>query len=548
VSGREIIVTELPYQVGPERVIEAIKKAKDMGKLDEVASVVDLSDRNHGMRLTITVKRNTRGIPVNPDAVLRKLFKVSPLEESFSIHNLALVDGAPRTLTLLQMLTHYVNHRLDVTRRRCEFRKAKAESRAHLLEGFLVALENIDAIVELIRSSRDTDSARNKLMKSYKLSEVQATSILEMPLRRLTSLEVKKIKDELAELVKKIAELVRLLSDDGAMRKLVSDELASNSAKFTVPRRSTITNLTVEDTTVDDVDSVEIEDVPVRLSLTTTGKLGRFDSAPHKGARTKDDLLVASIDCSVRALVGAVTNTGRLLHLHPIDIPACEGKDRGIKIEDALPELARGERVVGFVDAGPESRMIVLATREGFVKRMAGKDMPKKDGQEIIGFKSDTDEVVSVAALPLNSEDTADIVLVTTNAQLLKFTASSVRPQGRTGAGVAGIKLAEGAHVLSMTAVPADIADQVVLTLTDGGNAKWTPLVDYPAKGRAGAGVRCMKMLRTETGLVAARVGALETIAGVAASGASAKLPAAAARRDASGEKVEFAALAGHRP
>ena len=544
IVGRDIVVTELPYQVGPERVIERIKALKDTGKLDEVASVIDLSDRNHGMRLVITAKRSSKGVPVNPEAVRKKLFKYTPLEESYSVHNLALVEGAPCTLTLLDMISHYVAHRIEVTRRRSEHRKKKAEARAHLLEGYLIALQAIEEVVALIRSSRDTESARTKLMKQFKLSEIQATSILEMPLRRLTNLEVKKITDELTELRKQIADLVRILADPAALRQLVADDLSANADPLVVPRRSTI----VADGTADDdidTESTEIPDVPVRIALTTAGKLGRFDQTPHKGARSKDDLLTAWIDCSVRDVIGVITNTGRLLHLHPIDVPVCEGRAKGGKAEEFIPDLSPAETIVGFTRIADDAPMLALATRNGFIKRFNLADAGKRSGQEVIGFKGD-DELVGVTTLA-GDPDTHDLILVTDTAQLLRFNAAGVRPQGRTGAGVAGIKLT-GATVVAFGAVPNDGGDAVVVTLTDGGNLKYTAASDYPVKGRAGAGVRCMKLLAADTRVVAAAVAPLAQLSGVSPTGATAKLAGRPAKRDASGVPCDVSALAWQRP
>ena len=555
IVGRDIVITELPYQVGPEKVIADIKALRDSGRLDELSSVADFSDRRSGMRLVATAKRNARGVPVNPEAVLRKLFKLTSLEIGFSIHNLALVDGSPHTLTLLEMVDHYVTHRLDVTRRRCEFRKAKAEARAHILEGYLIALENIDAIVELLKSSRDTESARNKLRKTYKLSEEQANSILEMPLRRLTGLEVKKIKDELTELRKKIAELVKYLTDDKAMRTLVSDELQATSDKFAGPRRSTIHSMDASAEPEPEV-AEEIPDVPCRIQLSTTGKLGRFADAPHKGTRTKDDAMLASITISVRGVVGVVTNTGRLLHLHPMDLPQCEGRNRGGSLTEFVPDLARDETVVAFTDVNPATGpTLVLATRQGVVKKIAAKDFAKASGQPIIGFKGEGDELVAAIPVPADKVEGLDIVLVTKNTQLLRFASATVRAQGRTGGGVAGIKLADGDEViagavLDPAAAAAAAGDQVpvVVTVSDAGGMKYTVATEYPAKGRGTGGVRCQRLGRGETALTSAALGPAAEVMLVGKSGGLSKLPGAPGKRDAMGERTDAVAAATRRP
>ena len=549
ISGRDIIVTELPFQVGPEKVIEEVKAQRDAGRLDEVANIVDLSDRTKGLRLVITAKRTAKGVSVNPEALLRKLFRLTPLEANFHIHNLALVNGAPRTLTLLELVSHYVTHRLEVTRRRCEYRKRKAQDRAHLLEGYLIALAAIDEVVAVIRSSRDTASAKTKLMKSFKLSEIQALNILEMPLRRLTSLEVNKIKDELKELQRLIRELDGYLSSDKAMRGLVSSELGDVERKFGNPRRATLTNLTAESAKEEEAVSLEIPDEPTRLTLSTTGKLGRFAVAPFKGTKTRDDLLAATVDTTMRTQVAAITSGGRALLFHPIDIPACEGKDRGGKVSDLLTGLADGERVLALVPTGEHAPMLAFATRNGVVKRLAGAEI-KKDGQDVIGLK-DGDSLVAATALPAGAEDACDLVLVTTTAQLLRFPAASVRPQGRTGGGMAGIKLGDGARVLTLGVMPSDAAgDDVVVTVSNTSAVKTTTAAEYPAKGRGTGGVRCQRFGKDETELVAAFVGAGPAVAGVAATGAVVKLDQTRSRRDAAGivPATAVTALAPTRP
>lgn len=537
IVGREIVVTELPYQVGPERVIERIKELRDAGKLDEVANVVDLSDRLNGLRLVITAKRTAKGVPVNPAAVRAKLFKLTPLQESFNVHSLALVNNQPRTLTLLELVSHFVDHRMSVTTRRCLFRKNKAETRAHLLEGYLVALAGIDEVVAVIRSSRDTDSARNKLMKQFKLDETQATSILEMPLRRLTNLEVKKIRDELDELRKTIKELIGYLSSDAAMRTLVSNELEENCARFINPRRTTVAGPD-EDNDVA-AENVAVPDVPVRISLTATGRLGRHDQTPHKGARSKDDVLTAWVDCSVRDIVGVLTSQGRLLYLHPIDVPVCEGKNRGGPASEFIADLHPHEDVVALLPLGPTGQptdgVLALGTQRGQVKRIAAKDLPRKASQDVIGLK-DGDRVIGAHwASTAVDADTLDLVFVTSSAQLLRFPASTVRPQGKTGAGVAGIRLGEGDLVVAFSVLRGD-DERSLFTCTDRGRVKRSASGDYPRKGRGTGGVRCMRFLRDDTEITSAFLGTDSEVTGVAESGSPTSAPEADGRRDAAGE------------
>ena len=270
-----IVITELPYAVGPERVQAKVRELIASGKLDGIAAVVDLSDRNHGLRLVIECKSG-----VGPHGLLEKLYRLTPLEESFGINNVALVDGVPTTLNLYELCRHYVEHRLEVIVRRTEFRLARAEEREHILQGLLLALDNIDHVISIIRGSDDATTARAELMNALKLSDMQATHILDMQLRRLTALEVEKLREELDDVQSDISELRKLLASDTRRRKLVSDELRELVNQFGVPRRTTIVSAS-DLAVIDDGPSEEelapeelIADQVTLVTLSTSGLLG----------------------------------------------------------------------------------------------------------------------------------------------------------------------------------------------------------------------------------------------------------------------------------
>lgn len=525
---RAIIVTELPYQVGQEHVIEKIKEHRAHKRLQGVAAVTDLTDRKRGLYMVIECKAG-----YDPEAVLQELFRRTPLQTSFSIHNLALVDGRPRTLTLLELVGHYVQHRVTVTQRRCEFRRARAQARAHLLEGYLVALAAIEEVVRTIRGAKDTAEARTQLVAKFALDETQASAILEMALRRLTGLEVDKITAELTELTATIAELTRLLSDPVALRGLVSEELGRVVDELGTPRRSTLSSATVMNVPADVPAAALLQDEPCQVTLTSSGLLGRWGTEPFKGARGKHDALLASLSSTVRATIGLVTTTGRVVHASVAEIPSGDAKGRGGAIGEFVP-TSEGERVVGLIALGEGAPGVAVATRGGIVKVLTGASLPKRDGQALIAVK-DQDEVVAVATV---AGDSGDMVFVTSDAQLLRTPVSAVRPQGAAGSGVAGVRLGEGARVVAFTVVAGKSAAQVV-TVTDGQDGcsmKVTPVFDYPAKGRATAGVRCQRFGRGETRLVAAGIGV--NLTGVSTTGALVKVPTEVGKRDGSGVRL----------
>ncbi|MGM0385138.1 MAG: DNA gyrase/topoisomerase IV subunit A [Actinomycetota bacterium] len=551
---RAIVVTELPYQVGPERVIEKIKDAVTAKKVQGISAVADLSDREHGLRLVIEVKN-----AFNPDAVLEALYRYTPLEESFGINNVALVDGQPRTLGLRELLTVYVEHRLDVVTRRTRHRLQARTDRLHLVGGLLVAIADIDEVIQVIRSSDNAEQARTRLMTVFDLTERQAEYILELRLRRLTRFSRIELEAERDALADEIASLTAVLESDALLREVVGDELADVAARFGTPRRTVLLEASGATATAARAPGsvpMEVPDVPCTVMLSGTDLIARVDGTVSRdGPRRAHDALRSAVATTTHGHVGLVTSRGRVVRESVLDIPALapvEGAPglSGGSIVTEMLSLEPAEDVVGIIALGDGAPTIVLATAGGIVKRVSPADLPaNRDAVEAIALK-DGDRVVGVATTA-NEEDR--IVLVATDSQLLHFPASTVRPQGRAAGGMAGIRLDGGAQVLALGVVPEDRASQAVVVTVSGsasalpgtvaGSAKVTPFDRYPGKGRATGGVRSHRFLRGEDCLQLAWVGVSPRAVGAAGQGV--ELPAPDERRDASGHplRVPLAAI-----
>lgn len=546
-----IVITELPYTVGPEKVIEKIKEGVQNKKLSGISDAVDLTDRQHGLRLVIEIKTG-----FHPEAVLEQLYRYTPLEDSFSINNVALVDGQPRTLGLRELLVVWVEHRLVVVRRRSEYRLAKRLERLHLVEGLLVAIVDIDEVIQVIRTSDDADTARARLRTVFDLSEPQAEYILELRLRRLTRFSRIELEKEQQQLAEEIAELREILGDDVRLRALVSDEMAEVAATYGTPRRTILlesaggTSVTGAPAARGAAAPLEIADTPCWVLLSGTGLLARTASedlpARVEGARrAKHDVVTSSVPATARAEIGVVTSQGRIVRVSVLDLPGLPPTDGAPSLSGGVPlgevvTLLPRERVVGLTSLAADAPTLALATVQGTVKRVSSGDVPgNRDAWEAISLK-DGDEVVGVAAVT----DTDELVLVASDASLLHFPASAVRPQGRAAGGMAGIKLAAGQRVVAFGAVGADDVDSaVVVTVagasaalpgTQAGSAKVTPFEAYPGKGRATGGVRAHRFLRNEDALILAWVGAAPAWA-TGSAGQPVELPPLDPRRDMSG-------------
>ncbi|HZG05282.1 MAG TPA: DNA topoisomerase IV subunit A [Streptomyces sp.] len=543
-----LVITELPFNVGPEKVVSKIKDLINGKKIQGIADVKDLTDRQHGLRLVIEIKNG-----FNPEAVLEQLYKLTPMEESFGINNVALVDGQPLTLGLKELLEVYVDHRFSVVRRRSEFRRSKRRDRLHLVEGLLVALADIDEVIRIIRSSENAAQAKESLMARFGLSEVQTQYILDTPLRRLTKFDRLELEAERDRLNAEIQELTDILESDAALRKLVSSELAAVAKKYGTPRRTRL--LESADVPAAAV-PLQVADDPCRVLLSSTGLLARtangepvFDS---DAKRRKHDVIVSAVPATARGEVGAVTSAGRLLRLSVIDLPQLPENSPpnlagGARFTEFL-SLREGEELVCLTTLDESSPGLALGTEQGVVKRVVPDYPVTKDELEVITLK-EGDRIVGAVELRTGEED---LVFITDEAQLLRFPAGQVRPQGRPAGGVAGIKLGQGAKVISFTAVdPA--SDAVVFTVAGShgtldsmGTAKLTPFDQYPRKGRATGGVRCQRFLKGEDCLAFAWAGPAPARA-ADAKGSPVELPEVDPRRDGSGTPLakQVSAVAG---
>ncbi|MER8102164.1 DNA topoisomerase IV subunit A [Kitasatospora sp. NPDC094016] len=537
-----IVVTELPYNVGPEKVISKIKDLVNAKKLQGIADVKDLTDREHGLRLVIEVKNG-----FVPEALLEQLYKLTPMEETFGINNVALVDGQPLTLGLKELLEVYVDHRFTVVRRRSDFRRRKREERLHLVDGLLVALLDIDEVIAIIRSSDNAGQAKERLMERFSLSETQTAYILDTPLRRLTRFDRVELEQEKAKLNAEIAELTEILDSDSRLRSVVSSELAAVAKQFGTERRTVLLEAGAAPSAALSV-PLEVADDPCRVLLSSTGLLARTaDGEPFELSekRSKHDVIVSAVPATARADVGVVTSAGRVLRLPVIDLPALPPTPSptlagGAAVGEFL-RLEAGERALALTTLDESSPGLALGTAQGVVKRVVPEWPANKDEFEVIALK-EGDELVGAVELRTGEED---LVFIASDAQLLRYPAGQVRPQGRPAGGMAGIKLSDGARVLSFTAVdPA--ADAVVVsvagasgTLTGEEQTSWkvTPFEQYPRKGRATGGVRCQRFLRGEDGLTFAWAGVAPARA-ASDKGAPVDLPERDPRRDGSGTPV----------
>jgi DNA gyrase subunit A len=545
-----LVITELPYMVGAEKVIEKIKDGVNSKKLNGISDVTDLTDRKHGLRLVVGIKTG-----FSPDAVLEQLYRFTPLEDSFNINNVALVDGGPKTLGLKELLQVFVDHRISVVTRRSQFRLARKRERLHLVEGLLVAILDIDEVIQVIRASDDTEQARARLIDVFDLSQIQAEYILELRLRRLTKFSRIELEAERDQLLAEIAALEQLLTGPQRVRQLVSDELEEVAERFGTPRRTLLTEArppvgtTVAARAAAAV--LEIADTPCRVFLSTTGRAIRVDLSdtaselPERAARrTKHDAILSSVVTTSRSEIGAVTSLGRLIRLTPVDLPVVPENSiqlaAGVRITDYLAVDAKKERVLALVSlTAPEA--IALGTRQGVVKRLTPGDWANRSEFEIISLKPG-DSVVGVR----QSRETDELLFVTSEAQLLHFPASNVRPQGRSAGGMAGINLGSKATVIFFGAVDPG-SEVVVATVSSSsatiagmetGRAKVSALSEFPGKGRATGGVRAHSLLKGEDQLIVAWAGTAPALA-VGPDGAVRSLPDAGARRDASGTALD---------
>ncbi|MFC4244475.1 DNA topoisomerase (ATP-hydrolyzing) subunit A [Gryllotalpicola reticulitermitis] len=548
-----LVITELPYLIGPEKVIEKIKDGVNSKKLQGIADVTDLSDRQHGLRLVVGIKTG-----FNPDAVLEQIYKFTPLEDGFAINNVALVEGGPQTLGLHDLLRVYLDHRIDVVTRRSRFRLARRQERLHLVEGLLVAILDIDEVIQLIRTSDDSAEASGRLQQVFDLSQVQAEYILELRLRRLTKFSRIELETEQAELQREIAELEAILASPARIRAVVAEELDDVAERFGTPRRTLLTEAKASIASVGAKKSatfagpaLEIADAPAIVYLSTTGRAVRVDLAEGAPApavaprRSKHDAVISALATTSRAEIGAVTNRGRLIRFSPVDLPVVPVNSihlaAGARIAEYVGGLGKGERVLGIVSLAADAEPIALGTAQGVVKRVAPGGWPNRPDFELIALKQG-DEVMGVAHAAADRE----LVFAASDAQLLHFAASAVRPQGAAAGGMAGINLGQGARAIGFFVLdPAD--ENVVVTVSvpagtlpgaDPGRGKISAFSEFPAKGRATGGVRAHAFLKGDGVLALAWAGPKPPRA-VGSDGSARQLPDTLSKRDASGTPLD---------
>ncbi len=487
-SGRNrIVITELPYQVNKARMAERIAELVREKKITDISDLRDESDRS-GMRLVIELKREAV-----PKIVVNQLYKYTQLQESFGAIMIALVNGVPRTLNLKEIIEEYIKHQVEVVERRTRFELDRAEKRAHILEGLIIALDNLDAVIKLIRSSANAEIARNGLMEQFGLSQVQAQAILDMRLHRLTGLERDKIRDEHAELQKEIAYLQSVLADPWKLRGIIKDELEELKRKFSDPRRTEI--MPGEGDL--DIESL-IADEDVIVSISHTGYVKRLPiityRMQHRGGRGVMGMNLKENDFVEHLFIGSThqyihffSNRGKVYRLKVYELPEGSRTSRGQALVNVLA-LTEGERIQAIVTAKEyEDQYLVMCTRHGRVKKTRFREYNSSRRDGIIAINlTEGDEVIEVKL----THGGSDLILVTEKAQAIRFSEDDCRPLGRVSQGVKGIDLAKGDGVLSMAAV-SDDADLFVIT--ENGFGKRTAVTKYPRHHRGGKGVKTLQ-------------------------------------------------------
>ncbi|MEN9342658.1 MAG: hypothetical protein RIR24_245 [Actinomycetota bacterium] len=543
VSARKLglVVTELPYLVGPEKVIEKIKDGVNSKKLLGIADVIDLTDRANGLKLVIELKTG-----FDPQVVLDLLYRFTPMEDSFGINNVTLVNGRPATLGLRDLLKVYLDHRLSVTKRRTANRLGKREARLHLIDGLLIAVLNIDEVIQVIRTSDEVDQARSKLRSVFDLSELQAEYILELRLRRLTKFSQIELEGEKRQLQSEITELKRILASKEALEDVVISELSEVSQKYGDARRTTLISDFEESKPVSAAKvgalDAQLADSPSIVRVSTSGLISRIDTAEQSHVigtkRKRHDATLCRVRTTTRSDLGFVTSQGRVIRIHVADIPVMsEPTDfsSGAKASEFLG-LAKNEVLLHAFELS-EATDLAVGTKLGVVKRLSA-DWPAKNEFEIIALRPG-DELVGACS----ANDTQEFVFITTDAQLLRFKVDAVRPQGRGAAGVAGINLSEDNRAIFFGAVSADAMvitaanNSAALKATDAGSAKMSSLSEFPAKGRATGGVRAHKFIRNEDQLYFAWAGTANPLASTS-DGKPIELELELSKRDASGAKL----------
>jgi DNA gyrase subunit A len=492
-----IVVSELPYQVNKTTLIERVAKLVQDGRLEGLSDLRDESDRQ-GMRLIVELQRGA-----DPNDVLADLFKYTPLQDTFSIRMLALVDNQPRLLSLKQSLRVYLEHRYEIVRRRSEYELARARARAHILEGLLVALDDLDVVIDIIRRSQTVETARNNLMKKLKITEIQSQAILDMQLRRLASLERKKIQAEHKEKIKLIKYLEGLLSNPKKMRDVVAEELKTIKMAYGDARRTIIVDSMASSATVEDLMMPEEQ---AWITITVDGKVSRgYDTEPPKVTASDKEPPRFLMEATTNQVLYLFSTTGECATVPVQQLPQAEDITDGVHFSTLTPfdadvQLAGGLSMPGALKAG----YLFLATARGQVKRIRQEDLPGMSANVFTVMNVGDDDKL-IAVLPTDGEQ--EVILTSNQAQAIRFKESDVRPTGLPAGGIRGIKL--GNQKAQVVAVNIAHDDKYIWTITDDGIAKISPVEEYPVQGRGGGGVITMRLPDGSQEVAAAAIGRL---------------------------------------
>ena len=496
----KIIVTELPYLVNKARLIEKIADLVKEKKIDGITYIGDESSRE-GMRINIELRRD-----VNANVILNQLLKHTQLQDTFGVIMLALVKNEPKVLNLSQMLQYYIKHQEDVVTRRTKYDLNKAEERAHILEGLLIALDHIDEVIKIIRSSENVQAAKAQLMERFGLSEAQSQAIVDMRLRALTGLEREKIENEYRDLQIRIAELKAILADENKLLGVIREEIMMISDKYGDDRRTSIgydDDVSMEDLIPDD-DTV--------IAMTNLGYIKRMDADNFriqnrggkgiKGMQTIDEDYIEDLLMTTNHhYLMFFTNTGRVYRIKAYEIPEAGRTARGTAIVNLL-QLQAGEKITAVVPMREydEDKFLFMATKEGMVKKtpMQEYENVRKNGLQAIVIK-DGDELIEVKA----TDNTEDVFLITKKGMCIRFHETDVRPTGRVSMGVIGMKFEDGDELIGMQ---IESQGECLLVASEYGYGKRTPISEFTAQYRGGKGIRCYKVIDKTGYLVGAKL------------------------------------------
>ena len=492
-----IVVTELPYLVNKARLIEKIAELVKDKKIDGITDLRDESDRE-GMRVCIELRRD-----VNPSVVLNLLFKHTQMQDTFGVINLALVNNEPKVLNLYELLNYYLIHQKEVITRRTQYDLNKAEERAHILEGLLIALDNIDEVIKIIRGSRTTPEAKQSLMERFGLTDAQAQAIVDMRLRALTGLEREKLEAEYADLMAKIAELKAILADEKKLLGVIREEILAIADKYGDDRRTSI-GYDEFDISMEDL----IPETNTVITMTKVGYIKRMSidnfKSQHRGGKgikgmetIEDDYIEEMMMTTSHHYLMFFTNTGRVYRIKAYEIPEASRTSRGTAIINLIP-LQPGEKITAMIpikEYEPE-KYLFMATRKGIVKKTSVTDYEniRKTGLAAINLRED-DELIEVKI----TDDDSDIFLFTKYGQCIRFHESDVRATGRTTMGVIGMNLTDDDEVIAMQ---IDSQGDAVMIVSEKGLGKCTKTSEFTAQNRGGKGIKCYKITEKSGNLI----------------------------------------------